>query len=83
MSTNWKQNEFGTYYSYHIFVIHYGEQEPKYHVLENPDGDGWVIGVFYPFYSEYVPLEENGEERLVFPTAKAAFEYVDFELEGS
>lgn len=80
--TNWKQNEQGSYFSHHITVTYLGDEEPKYHVLENPDGEGWVIGVFYTFIGgEYVPLEEDGEERLIFSTAEEAKQYVDVELE--
>lgn len=81
-NTNWKQIEQESYFSYHIIVNFLGNSEPKYHVLKNPDGDGWVIGVFYSFVGgEYVPLEEDGEERLVFPTSEEAMNYVDLELE--
>jgi hypothetical protein len=80
MKTSWKY-DIVSYFSHHILISHLGEQEPKYHVLKNPDGDGWVIGVFYTFTGEYVPLEEADEERLVFQTAEAAMKYVDVELE--
>ncbi len=81
-NTNWTEGVHGTYFSYHILITYLGEQEPLYHVLDNPDGDGWVIGVFYSFIGgEYVPLEEVGEERLVFQTAEEAMNYVDIVLE--
>ncbi|WP_066415244.1 hypothetical protein [Sutcliffiella cohnii] len=81
-NTNWKKSDLGNYYSYHILVTFLGDQEPKYHVLKNPSGDGWVIGVFYSFIGgEYVPLEEDDEERLVFQIAEEAMNYVDKELE--
>ncbi|PKR83018.1 hypothetical protein [Heyndrickxia camelliae] len=75
-NTNWKQTEHESYFSYHIIVSYFGDLEPKYHVLKNADGEGWVIGVFYSFIGEYVPLEE-GENQLVFPTSKEAMNYVD------
>lgn len=53
--THWTRSEQGGYFSYHILVTYLGNKEPKYHVLKNPDGDGWVIGVFYSFIGgEYV-----------------------------
>lgn len=79
---DWKEGDNGSYFSHHIMISYCGDDEPKYHVLKNPDGEGWVIGVFYTFIGgEYVPLEEDGEERLVFDTAEAAMNYVDLELE--
>ncbi|MFD5853184.1 hypothetical protein ACFWGC_23820 [Cytobacillus pseudoceanisediminis] len=77
--TNWHQSETGSYFSYHITVTYSGEKEPKYHVLEMPDG--WVIGVFYGFVGEYVPLEEEHEERLFFSTSEEAKDYIDKVLE--
>lgn len=79
---NWKQGDLDSYFSHHITETYLGDEEPKYHVLPNPDGEGWVIGQFYPFVGEYVPLEEEDEERLVFQTAEKAMQYVDAELEG-
>lgn len=67
---------------YHLTIVYLGDKVPKYHLLANPDGDCWVIGVFYPFIGgEYVPLEEDGEERLVFSTAEEEMNHVDGELE--
>lgn len=80
-NTNWKKGDLGSYFSHHITERYLGDEEPKYHVLENPDGEGWVIGQFYGFVGEYVPLEEEGEERLTFSTAEEAMKYVDEELE--
>lgn len=81
-NTNWKQNQQGGYLSYHINVTYLGNEEPKYHVLKNPDGDGWVIGVFNHFIGgEYVPLEETGEELMIFPTAEEAKNYIDVKSE--
>lgn len=80
-NTNWVKSEIG-YLSNHILVSYLGDDEPRYHVLENPDGDGWVIGVFYTFIGEYAPLEEEGEERLIFQTHEEAKEYVELELEN-
>jgi hypothetical protein len=79
--TNWNLSETGSYFSYHITVTYLGEQVFKYHVLENPDDYGWVIGVFYSFIGEYVPLEEDGEERLIFLSSEEAKNYVDMVLE--
>ncbi|MEK3993081.1 hypothetical protein [Robertmurraya sp. FSL R5-0851] len=82
--THWTRSEQGGYFSYHILITYLGNKEPKYHVLKNPDGDGWVIGVFYSFIGgEYVPLEEDGEEPLIFSTATDGMNYVDEELEGN
>lgn len=73
---NWKQSVNESYFSYHIIIAHHNE--PKYHVLKNPDGEGWVIGEYYTFTREYVPLEEGEEEkRLTFPTEIVAMNYVD------
>lgn len=81
-NTNWNQNQQGGYLSYHINVTYLGNVEPKYHVLKNPDGDGWVIVVFNSFIGgEYVPLEEAGEELMIFPTAAEAKNYIDVKLE--
>ncbi|GAB6440077.1 hypothetical protein CON36_32965 [Bacillus cereus] len=77
-NANWKQNQQGGYLSYHINVTYLGNEEPKYHVLKNPDGDGWVIGVFNSLIGgEYVPLEETGEELMIFPTVEEAKNYID------
>ncbi|EAR66202.1 hypothetical protein B14911_10722 [Bacillus sp. NRRL B-14911] len=73
--------ELRIYYSHHILIRYLGEKLPKYLVLENPDGYGWVIGVFFPFVGEYAPLEEEGEDRLAFHTAKEARTYVDNNLD--
>lgn len=82
-NSKWELSDTETYFSYHITVTYYGDKLPKYHVLENPDGEGWVIGVFYGFIGgEYVPLDEDGEERLVFPTAEDAMNYADMVLES-
>lgn len=60
-------------------MLHHNE--PKYHVLKNPDGEGWVIGEYYTFTREYVPLEEGEEEnRLIFQSEVDAMNYVDFKL---
>jgi hypothetical protein len=79
-NTNWIKGDFDNYFSNHITVKYLGDNIPKYHVLENPEGNGYVIGQFYPFVGEYVPLEEDGEERLVFETAEAAKNHVDNNL---
>lgn len=75
-ATNWKKN-YTNYFSYHILVNYLGDYIPKYTVLENPDGDGWVIGIFFSFIGEYAPLEEDDEPRLVFNTEYQAKQYVD------
>ena len=83
-NSNWKHGEYEkeSYFSSHILITYLGDEYPKYHVLRNPDGDGWVIGVFYPFIGgEYVPLEEEGEERLIFQTCEYAMSHVDIVLE--
>lgn len=73
---NWIESN-GSHFSYHISVKYLGEDEPKYHVLQNPKGEGWIIGVFYGFTGEYVPLEEEGEERLIFNSASEAKKYCE------
>lgn len=78
---NWKQSETGSYFSEHITEMYLGDKHPKYHVLNNPDDAGWVIGQFYTFTGEYVPLEEEGEERLVFTTSDEAKTYIETVLE--
>lgn len=75
--TNWVQNERGGYFSNHITVSYLGEEKPKYHVVQNPDGDGWVLAVFYGFIGEYVPVEKDGEEINAFETSEEAKKYVD------
>jgi hypothetical protein len=76
---NWEQGVNESYFSNHILIAH--NNEPKYHVLKNPDGEGWVIGEFYTFIKEYVPLEEGEEEkRLIFQSEIDAMDYVDFKL---
>lgn len=77
--TEWRK-EYTNYFSYHILIRYLGEQLPKYTILENPDGQGWVIGIFFSFIGEYAPLEEEGEERLIFQTAEEAQRYVDTHL---
>lgn len=77
---NWKESVSESFFSHHILIPQL--DEPKYHVLRNPDGDGWVIGEFYTFTGEYVPLEEGvEEEKLTFPTQVEAMNYVDIKLE--
>lgn len=76
----WSKGDLDSYFSHHITTMYLGDIVPTYHVLENPDGDGWVIGMFYGFVGEYVPLEEEGEERLVFPSAEDAMNHVDTKL---
>lgn len=77
LDATWMQSD-DSYFSYHLTIVYLGDKVPKYHVLQNPDGDGWVIGVFYPLIGgEYIPLEEDGEERLVFSTAEEAMNHVD------
>ena len=80
--TKWNESDTGSYFSNHITVKYLGDEEPKYHVLLNPEDGGWVIGVFYTFIGEYVPLEEEGEKRLVFSCSEEAQHYVDFVLDS-
>jgi hypothetical protein len=76
---DWEKGVNESYFSNHVMIPHYNE--PKYHVLKNPDGEGWVIGEFYTFIKEYVPLEEGEEEkRLIFQSEIDAMDYVDFKL---
>lgn len=78
---DWREEDVNRFFSYHKTITYYGDEIPKYLVLENPDGDGWIIGMFYPFIGgEYVPLEEAGDVRLIFSTLKSAKNYVDFNL---
>lgn len=77
---DWQKNENDIYYSNHILTTYLGDQLPKYNVLENPDGEGWVIGIFFGFIGEYAPLEEENEERLIFNTANEAMQYIDIYL---
>ncbi|MCM3444012.1 hypothetical protein ACUIJN_25980 [Metabacillus halosaccharovorans] len=74
---NWIEDDFNNYFSHHILTAHRGEKIPTYHVLQNPDGDGWVIGIYFPFIREYAPLEEEDEERLTFESSEEAKKYVD------
>lgn len=78
---SWLHSESESYFSRHITEGYLGDDVPKYHVLQNPDGAGWVIGQFYGFVGEYVPLEEEGEERQTFSTAEEAMNYVESTLE--
>ncbi|KZE67975.1 hypothetical protein AWM68_17540 [Fictibacillus phosphorivorans] len=81
--SKWVQNELGNYLSFHIMIPYFNDQYPKYHVLKKSEHDEWVIGVFYKMIGEYVPLEDEGEEQLVFDTAEKAISYVDIELEDN
>lgn len=78
-NTRWGINEFGNYYSYHITLNYLGDNVPKYHVLKI-DGN-WVVGVFYPLYDEYVPLNET-EEQIHFKSSIEAMNFVDNVLEN-
>ena len=73
-TTKWGISEFGNYYSNHITLNYLGDEVPKYHVLKI-DGN-WFVGVFYPLYDEYVPLDET-DSQTAFKTAEDAMNYVE------
>lgn len=77
-NSNWVLTDSDSYVSYHLLTTYLGEKVPIYHIILDPDNKGWIIGMFYGFTGgEYVPLEEDGEEQLVFSIASEAMNYVD------
>ncbi|KLA07061.1 hypothetical protein B4086_5537 [Bacillus cereus] len=72
----WKKDQFGCYESQHILVTYLGEDVPKYRVLGNPDGEGWVLASYDTFAGEYTTYNEE----LVFNSPEEAKEYVDTKL---
>ena len=76
--TKWGKNEFGNYYSYHITLNYLGDEVPKYHILKI--NRNWFVGVFYPLYDEYVPLDET-DSQIAFKSPEEAMNYVENTLE--
>lgn len=74
----WQLTDFGSFLSLHVLTKHYGDWYPKFSVLSNPDGPGWVVGQYYSFVGEYVPIEQDENiNTLVFATAGIAMRLID------
>lgn len=77
----WKQSETGSFYSEHHLTKYLGDLIPKYHVVE--ESNEWMIGIFYGYTGEYVPLDEVIDDyQLRFSTPGEAKTHVDIVLEG-
>lgn len=41
---DWREEDVNRFFSYHKTITYYGDEIPKYLVLENPDGAvGWLV----------------------------------------
>lgn len=75
---SWQLTDLGRYLSLHVLTKHSGDWYPKFCVISNPDGPGWLIGQYFPFVGEYVPIEQDENiNTLVFATAGIAMRLID------